>query len=179
MSPRPHGSYRQPVVEVSYGYVYYPEAEVYYHPQRHLYYWADGGSWRSGSRAPQRYVLRSGVNIQLDSSEPYRHHDQVRSQYPRHQGDARGPSVGVSYSYVYYPDAEVYYYPQRRVYYWNDRGTWRSGSRAPSTFVLRAGVTINLDSPEPYRHHDQVRSQHPRRQEQDRRERDQDRHDRR
>ena len=85
------------------------------------------------------------------------------SERPR--GDMRGPAVAVSYGYDYYPDAEVYYYPQRRVYYWNDGGAWRSGPRVPSTYVLRSSVRVDLPSPEPYRHHDEVRAKHPRHQE--------------
>ena len=80
----------------------------------------------------------------------------------RPRGYAGGPSVEASYSYLYYPDAEVYYYPQRHVYYWNDGGAWRSGSRVPSNFVLRSRVSVNLNSPEPYRHHDEVRTKYPR-----------------
>ena len=74
----------------------------------------------------------------------------------------RGPMGAVSYGYLYYPDAEVYYEPQQHVYYWAEGGAWRSGPRVPSTIVLRSSVRINLDSPEPYRRHAEVRSQHPR-----------------
>jgi len=89
---------------------------------------------------------------------------------------ARGPVVSTSYAYVYYPDVEVYFEPHRRVYYWSDRGTWRSGSRVPRNIVLRSHVSVNLDSPEPYRRHDEVRAKHPRHhQEDDRGRRDQGR----
>ena len=84
---------------------------------------------------------------------------------------SRGPAVSASYAYVYYPDVEVYYYPQRHVYYWSDGGTWRSGSRVPSTIVLRSHVTVNLDSPEPYQRHDEVRAKHPRHKEEEKNER--------
>ena len=67
----------------TYSYVYYPDAEVYYQPQRHVYYWSEGGAWRSGARVPQNIVLRSSVRVDLDSPEPYRHHDEVRAKYPR------------------------------------------------------------------------------------------------
>src|SRR5438105_3613982 len=56
---RPHEYSRGPAVGVSYSYVYYPDAEVYFEPHRHVYYWSDGGSWRSGERVPQNIVLRS------------------------------------------------------------------------------------------------------------------------
>ena len=77
---------------------------------------------------------------------------------------------------VYYPEAEVYYQPRGHVYYWNEGGAWRSGPRVPPTFVLRSHVTVALQSPEPYRYHDEVRAKHPRHQE--RQERQDDRHDR-
>jgi hypothetical protein len=35
-----------------YPYVYYPDAEVYYQPQRRVYYWSEGGARRSGEHVP-------------------------------------------------------------------------------------------------------------------------------
>src|SRR5882724_7556162 len=80
---RPHEYTRGPAVGASYFYVYYPDAEVYFEPHCHVYYWSDGGSWRSGERVPQNIVLRTHVTFNLDSSEPYKHHDEVRAKYPR------------------------------------------------------------------------------------------------
>lgn len=82
---RRHGYARRPEVYAQYSYVYYPEAEVYYEPHRHVYYWADGGAWRSGPRVPPTIALRSRVTVNLDSPEPYRHHEEVRAKHPRHQ----------------------------------------------------------------------------------------------
>jgi hypothetical protein len=79
----------------------------------------------------------------------------------RHRGYVRGPAVAASYAYVYYPDVEVYYHPQRHIYYWNDGGAWLSGPRVPRNFVLRSSVRVELNSPEPYRHHDEVRGKYP------------------
>ena len=79
----PHGYVSGPAVSASYSYVYYPDAEVYFAPESHVYYWSEGGSWRSGERVPQNIVLRSHVTVNLDSPEPYRHHDEVRAKYPR------------------------------------------------------------------------------------------------
>ena len=67
----------------TYSYEYYPDTEVYYEPHQHVYYWSEGGAWRSGARVPQNIVLRSSVRVDLDSPEPYRHHDEVRAKYPR------------------------------------------------------------------------------------------------
>lgn len=79
----PHGYARGPAVYATYSYVYYPDVEVYYEPHRHVYYWSEGNAWRSGARVPQNIVLRSSVRVDLDSPEPYRHHDEVRAKYPR------------------------------------------------------------------------------------------------
>lgn len=79
-----------------------------------------------------------------------------------HRGYARGPDLQAQYSYVYYPDAEVYYHRHRHVYYWAERGAWRSGPRVPQHIVLRSHVTLSLNSPEPYRQHAEVKAKYPR-----------------
>ena len=86
---RSRGYSRGPAVSPSYAYVYYPDVEVYFEPHRHVYYWSDGGTWRSGARVPRGIELRSHVSVNLDSSEPYRHHDEVRVKYPRHQSEEK------------------------------------------------------------------------------------------
>jgi hypothetical protein len=89
----------------------------------------------------------------------------------RPRGHSRGPDAYAQYSYIYYPDAEVYYEPNRHVYFWVDRGEWRSGPRVPRNIVLHSSVSVDLNSPEPYRHHDEVRARHPPHREEHRRER--------
>lgn len=75
-----------------YSYEYYPDVEVYFEPQRHVYYWSEGGAWRSGARVPQNVVLRSSVRVDLDSPEPSKHHDEVKAKYPRQkQEEERAP----------------------------------------------------------------------------------------
>jgi hypothetical protein len=69
--------------------MYYPDVEVYFEPHRHVYYWSDGGAWRSGPRVPQNIVLRSSVRVELDSPEPYRYHDELRKKYPHQRQDER------------------------------------------------------------------------------------------
>jgi hypothetical protein len=82
---RPHGYASGPPIEASYSYVYYPDAEVYFEPHSHVYYWSEAGAgaWRSGARVPQNIVLRSHVTVNLNSPEPYKHHDEVKMKYPR------------------------------------------------------------------------------------------------
>ena len=89
----------------------------------------------------------------------YAEHPRGYAGYSR--GYERGPAVYASYSYVYYPDVEVYFEPHRHVYFWADGGAWRSGPRVPQNIVLRSHVTVDLDSPEPYRRHEEVRAKHP------------------
>jgi hypothetical protein len=86
---RPHEEVRGPVGGASYSYVYYPDAEVYFEPHSHVYYWSEGGSWRSGPRAPGNIVLRSHVTVNLNSREPYTHHDEIRAKYPHEKRDER------------------------------------------------------------------------------------------
>ena len=92
-------------------------------------------------------------------------------------GDVRGPAVYTSYSYEYYPDAEVYFEPRSRVYYWSDGGSWRSGAHTPQNIVLRSHVTVNLNSPEPYKRHDEVRAKYPRQKQEEHQERKHPDHD--
>ncbi len=97
---RPHEVVSGPPIGPSYSYEYYPDAEVYYQPQRQVYYWSEGGSWRSGPRAPQNIVLRTHVTVNLNSREPYRQHNEVRARYPQQrpqeQHDERHPDHGQS-----------------------------------------------------------------------------------
>jgi len=65
------------------------------------------------------------------------------------------------YAYDYYPDVEVYYYPARHVYWWNDHGHWRSGRRVPPNIELHEHVRVNINSREPWRHHDEIRRRYP------------------
>ena len=84
---------------------------------------------------------------------------QPPAQYP-----PPGP-VPAPYAYYYYPDVEVYYYPVSDVYWWFDGVVWVSGPQPPPRFVLRDSmrVTVNLNSPEPWRQHTFVVREHPRR----------------
>jgi hypothetical protein len=86
---RPHEYVRGPAVYTSYSYEYYPDVEVYFEPRHQVYYWSDGGSWRSGGHVPENIVLRSHVAVNLDSPEPYKHHDEVRARYPHQKQEER------------------------------------------------------------------------------------------
>ena len=67
-----------------YGYVYYPDEEVYYVPDQQVYWWRVGGEWRSGPHVPEGIHLGASVNLRVDGRDPWRHHDVIVRQYPRH-----------------------------------------------------------------------------------------------
>src|ERR1700722_18429198 len=48
-----------------YHYVYYPDEEVYFVPETHVYWWAVNGEWRSGPRVPDSIRLGGSVNLDV------------------------------------------------------------------------------------------------------------------
>jgi hypothetical protein len=86
----------------------------------------------------------------------------------------------VVYHYVYYPEEEVYFVPETRVYWWTDGTGWYSGPRVPEGIRLGARVNLDVDAPEPWRHHTVIIERFPGHHHHDRdRDRDRDRdHDR-
>ena len=79
-----------PVAEAPvYHYVYYPEQEVYFVPETRVYWWSDGGEWRSGPRAPERVTLGTSVNLDVDARDPWRHHDVIIQKFPRTRHEER------------------------------------------------------------------------------------------
>jgi len=72
----------------SHRYVYYPEREIYYAPDRDLWFWVNGGNWSVGSRLPviyQAYTV-GGVSIDLDVARPYDRHVYVIERYGKPKG---------------------------------------------------------------------------------------------
>lgn len=74
-------------VAVAVPYYYYPDVEVYYHPESRVYWWHGGGGWISGPQLPSTYVLREDarVTVNLNVAEPWRQHEAVLRQHP-HSG---------------------------------------------------------------------------------------------
>lgn len=60
-------------------YEYYPNDEVYYDPDRKIYYWHASAYWGVGKRLPSTYHLDENkrIFVSLDSKMPYRRHEQV------------------------------------------------------------------------------------------------------
>lgn len=66
-----------------YRYYYYPDAAVYYDPDRDLYFYLDDG-WRSAERLPIRFLRLLGdrVLLSMDSARPYSRYGEHRKAYP-------------------------------------------------------------------------------------------------
>ncbi len=67
-----------------YTYTYYPDEEVYFVPDTHVYWWLEGGTWHSGPRVPEGIHLGASVNLRVDGRDPWRHHEVIVQHYPRH-----------------------------------------------------------------------------------------------
>ena len=66
-------------------YDYYPSVEVYFDPQRKLYFWHAAAYWGVGKRLPSTYKLDRNERtlVSLDTKLPYRRHDRVKSENPK------------------------------------------------------------------------------------------------
>lgn len=68
--------------KISYKYIYYPRAQVYYSPFQRGYYFLNNGYWNFGNYAPRRVRLGPSVTINLGGPVPYYYHPTVLSKYP-------------------------------------------------------------------------------------------------
>lgn len=65
-------------------YVYYGDHDIYYAPERKLYYWKEGSTWQSGPELPvasRSYIVNGGVQIELDTDRPYDRDEWVVKHY--------------------------------------------------------------------------------------------------
>lgn len=64
-------------------YVYYPRHEVYYAPSSQLWFWLDGGRWRTGADLPGRIVVAGlpAMSIFLGTERPYEMNAYVVERY--------------------------------------------------------------------------------------------------
>jgi hypothetical protein len=73
-----------PYVNGAFYYDYYPESEVYYSVDRHLYYYYSGGGWVGAATLPGTISLSVGapVRIQVGNERPYVLHEEHLKRYP-------------------------------------------------------------------------------------------------
>ena len=72
-------------------YEYYPSVEVYFDPQRKLYFWHAKAYWGVGKRLPSTYRLdrKERTLVSLDTKLPYREHEKVMAENPGKKGGRR------------------------------------------------------------------------------------------
>jgi hypothetical protein len=72
-----------------YDYDYYPDEDIYFYPEAHVYYWNDGGRWRSGRDLPPRYRLNEErrEHLRLHSRQPWTEHHREgdRERHEEHE----------------------------------------------------------------------------------------------
>ncbi|MCZ6834199.1 MAG: hypothetical protein O7G85_00345 [Planctomycetota bacterium] len=71
-------------------YHYYPSVEVYFDPNRDVYFWHASAYWGVGKRLPSTYKLSESDRkmVTLDTKMPYRRHQEVMARYPKPQLDS-------------------------------------------------------------------------------------------
>ncbi len=69
-------------------YQYYPDSCVYFDIDRKVYFYLDGGSWRTSATLPGGIVLgaTAAVSLELDHATPYVEFDTHKSKYPGRKG---------------------------------------------------------------------------------------------
>ncbi|MHC4414946.1 MAG: hypothetical protein ACYS0G_06660 [Planctomycetota bacterium] len=72
-------------------YAYYPQAQIYYAPDRNRYFWIEGDTHKSGSEPPASITIEpaDAVVIELESESPLTHHTEVVKKHPG-RGKAKG-----------------------------------------------------------------------------------------
>ncbi len=68
----------------TYIYHYYPQSQVYFCPERNLYFWPAKESWTMGQELPSKFVIDpdSRVVIPLSTDLPFRVHASIVSMFP-------------------------------------------------------------------------------------------------
>ena len=143
-------------------YRYYPDANVYFWPDRNMWFVLIDGNWRSRNQLPRGYNDRLGnwTDLELDTDEPYRYNHEHKGQRPdrRPEYDHREKR-----RYRYYPDANVYFWPERNMWFYPTNGGWRSRNQLPRGYNDRLGnwKELDLDTDEPYRYNHEHKGQRP------------------
>ncbi|NKF23980.1 hypothetical protein [Solimonas marina] len=68
-------------------YVYYPGKQLYFAPERQMWFWRDGDDWASGGTLPLIYqqYTHGGYSVYLDVDKPYEAQAQVDTDYRHHR----------------------------------------------------------------------------------------------
>jgi hypothetical protein len=65
-------------------YYYYPGSDVYFDPNRGLYFYLSGRNWEISTILPLNLKVKLGdhVSIEMDSDKPYVKHAEHKTKYP-------------------------------------------------------------------------------------------------
>lgn len=68
---------------IKHHYRYYPEAQVYYAPDRDTYFWQQNGEWQSAMNPPDLVLVRlhSPVSVALETDQPWTEHEAVLARF--------------------------------------------------------------------------------------------------
>jgi hypothetical protein len=74
---------KRPATAVEYHYIYYPDAEVYFVPEKKVYYYLEGEKWVSAPKPPSGVVLveKEKVRLDVDQPEPWTYHEKIVEKY--------------------------------------------------------------------------------------------------
>lgn len=141
-------------------YMYYPEAQVYFDPNRSLYFYQMDNRWIAAPTLMDnlRGLLNRFVEIDMRTSRPYDYQQDIVSAYGNY--DSAEPFAEPlpnqrSYYYRYYPEAGdggVYYDEVRNMYFYQDNNQWVSTPTLQDTLLNTLGtfISMTLNTPDPY-----------------------------
>ena len=106
------------------------------------------------------------VGVGWGNGEAHKAPDQSQARYEgKNSGPpAHAPAHGyrAKHHYRYYPDAYVYYDTNRGAYFYLYHGQWRISVSLPDYINLGSGyISLELDTDEPYRYHDEHKEKYP------------------
>ncbi len=99
--------------------------------------------------------------IAFESGPDYREPPPKPEKGPPPWAPARG--YRAKHHYRYYPSSSVYYERARGTYFYYRDGRWQVSVSLPRAIRVDVGdyVTLEMDSPRPYQHHEEVRKRYP------------------
>lgn len=136
-------------------WVYYPESDVYHCTNRRYYVVRRGAAWVTvTSGVPVRgqpvSVEYNGPRPQLYVEVHRARHRGVQVNLPPHERPA-------GFTWVYYPESNVYHCTSRGIYYHHVGTQWVRAERVP---VLGPPVRVEYNGPQPFLHVEIHRRRH-------------------
>lgn len=164
-----------PFQSASRQYLYYPDANVYFDPDRELYFYSTNDQWVKAPTLLEslRGRLTEFVTLNLKTDTPYELQDAIGILYPSAQvvqvierEQPPQPEQPVQQdqdvTYVYYYDQSVYFDPARAMYFYLMDGAWQHAPTLPDSItIVKRFVNIKLNTLKPYAYHQIVLKKYP------------------